>query len=121
MTRTSKPRIGLAALALAGLGALSACGGGSDPDARVASLASDDGAASTTTVAADKANNEDVQQAMLDFAKCMREHGVDMPDPTFGDDGGTFTAGAKVGDGNDIDRTKLDEAQKACQHFMDAV
>ena len=24
---------------------------------------------------------------MLEFAQCMRDHGIDMPDPTFDDDG----------------------------------
>jgi len=32
-----------------------------------------------------------VQSAMLDYAKCMREHGVDMPDPKFSSGGGGVT------------------------------
>ena len=35
-----------------------------------------------------------VQNAMLDYAKCMRAHGVDMPDPKFSNSGGvTFQLG----------------------------
>jgi hypothetical protein len=34
-----------------------------------------------------------MREQALEFAKCMREHGVDMPDPQFSDDGGvTITA-----------------------------
>ena len=29
-----------------------------------------------------------MREQMLEFAECMREHGIDMPDPVFGDDGG---------------------------------
>jgi hypothetical protein len=32
-----------------------------------------------------------VQNAMLDYAKCMRAHGVDMPDPKFNNSGGGVT------------------------------
>ena len=57
---------------------------------------------------------------MLD-AHCMREHGVDMPDPQFNGEGGaTFTAGAASRDSS-IDKAKMDEAQKACQSYMDKV
>jgi hypothetical protein len=38
--------------------------------------------------AADKAK---IQNAMLDYAKCMRDHGVDMPDPKFNNSGGGVT------------------------------
>ncbi len=95
-----------------------ACGGGSTPAAQVASLAGDD-SATTTTTAAGATSEEDAQQAMLDFAQCMREHGIDMPDPQFNEDGrGVFTAGAE---GEPADKNKLDEAQKACQSYLDKV
>jgi hypothetical protein len=101
-----------------GLIFLVGCGSGSAPDAQVASLAggkTDEG--STTTTGA--ASEADAQQAMLDFAQCMREHGIDMPDPQFGANGeASFTAGAA---GGPADKTKLDEAQKACQSYLDKV
>ena len=31
---------------------------------------------------------QEIQETMLEFAKCMREHGVDMPDPEFSGEGG---------------------------------
>jgi hypothetical protein len=59
------------------------------------------------------------QDAALAFAQCMREHGIDMPDPQFDENGGKvqfgFSAGDKVGD-----KQKMEDAQEACQHFLDA-
>ena len=73
------------ALAVLGLGlALAACGGSPDGD-RVASL-SGDGATGTTNGTA-RAPSKDPQQAALDFARCMREHGVNMPDPEVDEQG----------------------------------
>lgn len=58
------------------------------------------------------------RQAMLDYARCMRENGVDMPDPTF--DGGRVTM--KVGGpGQKIDASKMDAAQKACAKHQEAI
>jgi len=45
----------------------------------------------------------------LKFAKCMREHGVDMPDPD--------TGGGPQGFAMKGDRGELDEAMKACKEF----
>jgi hypothetical protein len=54
------------------------------------------------------------RKALLDFARCMRQHGVDMPDPQFS--GGRVTI--KQNKGNpDTART----AEKACAKFRDAV
>src|SRR5262245_55665126 len=35
----------------------------------------------------DNADNAEFQDAMLSYAKCMRSHEIDMPDPTFDDEG----------------------------------
>jgi hypothetical protein len=64
-----------------------------------------------------KANPE---EAMLAFARCMREHGIDMPDPdTSGGARGaiTFRAGA-AGAKLDADTTKFQEAHEACKDLM---
>jgi hypothetical protein len=113
----------LAPLGVAGISLLAACGSSPGGAAQVASLAGD--ATTTTTAAAsgnaDNPDNADAEQAMLDFAKCMREHGIDMPDPQFnGDGGGVFIAG-KEGADSPQDKTKLDEAQTACQSYLDKV
>jgi hypothetical protein len=55
--------------------------------------------------------------AALANARCMREHGIDFPDPTFGPDGG---AQVKIGRGSGIDpeSSKFKAAQKACESTM---
>jgi hypothetical protein len=51
------------------------------------------------------------QDAMLKFAQCMREHGVDVPDPKPGE-------GLKVQGPEGGDRTKAEAAQKACRALL---
>ena len=73
------------------------------------------------------------QDAMVEYSACMREHGVDMPDPTFADSGSTGGAvtfaiplgatgaggpGAAVTGGPD---PTFKAAAEACQSIMDAV
>jgi hypothetical protein len=110
----------LAPLGVVSISILAACGGNPANASHVASLGAD--GTTTTTAAADgDAGKGDAEQAMLDFAKCMREHGIDMPDPQFnGEGGGIFTAG-KEGADTPQDKTKLDEAQQACQSYLDKV
>jgi hypothetical protein len=105
-------------LAVLGLGlvlALAACGGSPDGD-RVASLSG--GGATGTTNGAAKTAAKDPQQAALDFAKCMREHGIDMPDPQVDEQGRVRVRIGGPGGGARPDPKKLDEAQKACGHLM---
>ena len=56
-----------------------------------------------------------MKEQALGFAKCMREHGVDMPDPVF-EDGGGMTQ--EMGGGLDPNSSTLKDAQKACEEFM---
>jgi hypothetical protein len=110
----------VAALALL----LAACGGGASTQG-IASLqegttAGDD--SSTTTTAA-----VDPEQAVLDFAACMREHGVDMPDPDINSAGGgigfgfTVQGSAEAGAPDDAQMRQMQEANEACQHFLEGV
>ena len=58
----------------------------------------------------------DPEDAALAFAQCMREHGIDMPDPQVGSNGEmSFSIGAGPGK---LDRSQLQEAQEACQDLM---
>jgi hypothetical protein len=79
--------------------ALGACGGGSD-----------DATAGTGD------RRAEFREAALKFAKCMRAHGVDMPDPTAG--GGIRIGGPDMGP---QDREKMEAAQKACQKILESV
>jgi hypothetical protein len=115
MTTRRRPRppflAPLAPLALVVL-VLAACTSVAGGDG-VASL--DDPAASPAAASAPAAS-VDPEQAMLDFARCMRENGVDMPDPgTDGSGRGFVRVG---GPGEEIDPETLQAAQEACQHLM---
>jgi hypothetical protein len=56
-----------------------------------------------------------MQDAMLKFAKCMRDHGIDMPDPTPGQGGVVIQKGRR---GVDPDSAKFKAAERACDHFI---
>ncbi len=63
---------------------IASCSSGKAADSGIASLS--DNASVTTTAAGD--SNADAEQAMLDFAQCMRDNGLpDFPDPVVGSDG----------------------------------
>jgi hypothetical protein len=112
-------RRGRPTMAALGLGlalALAACGGSPDGEG-VASLRGDaagDGGGSATTTT--RAAARDPQQAALDFARCMRGQGIDMPDPEVDEQGRVrmrIRAGGS-GQGSRPDPRKLEAAQKAC-------
>lgn len=58
---------------------------------------------------------DDEKTKALKYAKCMRDNGVDMPDPTFGEDG-SIRNGA-VAMGRDDDPAVFTEAAEACREF----
>ena len=81
---------------------LAACGGSEDP-------------ASTSGATGKEAEN---RKAMLNFARCMRENGIDMPDPQFNGGRVTMRAG---GPGKGGDPQKMQAAEKACAKYREAV
>jgi hypothetical protein len=60
------------------------------------------------------------EQAQLKFARCMRAHGVNIPDPKPGPggDAGNIRVG---GPGNKITPSVMRRADAACRHYMEAV
>jgi hypothetical protein len=116
MHRRWKARLGPAVVALALLAA--ACGGGAENADGVATA----GNGSAAKNASDK-EKSDPQQAGLDFAKCMREHGVDMPDPLAGE-GGRIMIGPSMGSSGEVSAASgppvgFEEADKACRHILE--
>jgi hypothetical protein len=119
MRRRPSMFLGPAALALCLLA--SACGGSAGDSAAGVATAGDGG---KTTQASDGDKKTDPEQAGLDFAECMREHGVDLPDPSSAgggfvvvgptDSGGQPSMGAAAPAG-------FEEAHKACQHHLDGL
>jgi hypothetical protein len=61
---------------------------------------------------------EEMQETMLQFAACMRKHGVDMPDPDFSGGGGVFRAGGPGG-GLDPGSETFQKAQEACEEILE--
>jgi hypothetical protein len=70
-------------------------------------------AADGATSGADRESK--AREAALKYAQCMREHGVDMPDPQFSDGGGVLQRGP---DG-DTPREKARDAEQACRKHME--
>ena len=102
--------VGITAVVVLAAFVLAGCGGSAGADRDVASGGSGKSTASTV-------KKKDRQQAALDFARCMREHGVDMPDPQVGEDGLVKLGpgdGATPGQAMEIDK----EADKACRHLL---
>ena len=63
-----------------------------------------------------EAQQKEFRDRALAMARCMREHGIDMPDPTFGADGSaTVRIGSGKGrSGPDLNSPRFQAAQKAC-------
>jgi hypothetical protein len=115
--RKNRPAALAAALALVAL--LGACGGDGDDDTGdVATLGSDDDGTDTTGVDGEAASDAptDPEEAALAFAACMRENGIDMPDPEFTSDGGMAMS---IGGGpGEFDEEAMEAAQAECEPIM---
>jgi hypothetical protein len=62
---------------------------------------------------------QEFQDTLLEFAQCMREHGVDVPDPDFSGGGGGFFGGGGGGNGGiDPDDPDFQAAQEACGDIL---
>jgi hypothetical protein len=94
------------ALAVAGCGG----SGGGDKGDGVASL--DGGKATATTSPGN--SGKDFKQRALAYARCLRQHGVDMPDPKF-DAQGRMALQMPAGVGPDDPKFKA--ADQACQQY----
>jgi hypothetical protein len=87
---------------------LTACGSPPEGD-KVASVSGGAPTGSSAPAAGDGLD-EDKMRA---FAKCMRDNGVDMPDPEFDGNGGVAArAGAAIGE------EEMKTAEEACKEFM---
>ena len=119
-------RLGPAALALAIGLLLAACGGSGDSQG-VASLHSATGDTTGTTVTTD--STVDAEQAMFDFAQCMRDQGIDMADPTVDANGNLRMSVPSFGDQNGgqgggfstTDREAMQAAREACSQDLEGM
>lgn len=114
MTRRRRPWLALAVVA-----GLAACAGGDDSDSGVASLdASETEAASDQSDGAEPGDVDsgELEDAYLQFVRCIRDRGVDLPEPT----GGDFTI---VGPGPEMEARYpgYGEAYEACIPIVEEV
>ncbi len=86
---------------------LAACGGKKGDDG-VASLSGKNGKASASA-SASPLSPAQMEAMQLKFAQCMRQHGVDMPDPK----GGKMSMMMKKGQ-----EAKMQAAQNACRQYL---
>ena len=103
-------RLALSALVIA---TLAACSGAAANPSGVASLGSQ---SPDPEMSAEPQASMDPEEAALAFAECMREHGVDMPDPQVGSNG-EFRVTVNGGPGS-LDMEAMQAAQEACQDLM---
>jgi hypothetical protein len=100
---------------------LVACGGSGSSSSKVATLDSTGGgggASATSTTLSKKAQ----QDAILSYAACMRQNGVDMKDPTFDADGNVAAGGGGFrAQGIDPRSTAFQTAQKACGSIIQGI
>lgn len=106
-------------LLVAGTVALTACGDGTGEG--VASL--EDTAGSDTVFAADTTTEGvDLERALLDFAACLRDHGIDAADPTVDADGNVeFGRIGRTANPGDVDPETLRAAREDCQEHVEGV
>jgi hypothetical protein len=107
------------------IGSLAACGGGGgDGDgAAVADIEDTAPEATTDGTATDDTTADaptDPEEALLAFSECMRDHGVDMPDPEMAKPatGGARPGSAVIAVEGDPDDPTFQNAQEACEPLM---
>jgi hypothetical protein len=99
---------------------VAACGGSGNDETGIASIddvaAASPGETTVTTVA-------DAEAAMLAFAECMREQGIDMQDPQVGEDGNLrMPRPVGAGEGTEqFDREAMMAAREACSVHLEGV
>lgn len=96
---TSLPKIAVALLAIVGLAAVGCAGRGE-------------------ATGAEASTEEEREEAILAFTECMREQGVDLPDPTSAN-GGRGLRIARPERVTDADREKMDKAREACDKHLE--
>ena len=63
----------------------------------------------------DPEQEAEMREQLLEFAECMRDHGIDMPDPVFGEDG-RVTMSAEAGERFEpgVDDEAFEAASEEC-------
>jgi hypothetical protein len=96
------------ALTIAVLLLATACSGGDEGDGVATLQDGDDGGATTTTV-----SRTAIDEAALEFSRCMRDNGIDVPDIEFGSDGAPTLRPEDIA-GIDLTSPEFEEAFATC-------
>lgn len=69
-----------------------------------------------------RGNRADIEDQLFEFAACMREEGVDMPDPDFSNllGGGPGQGGGPFGGAIDVEDPEFQEAAETCSEVFGA-
>lgn len=115
MASSLRRRSPIVALAVTAAVLLAACGGGSSSKG-VASLSGNSSSQAAGSSQQQGTSAADFRKQMLAYAQCMRDNGVDFPDPTF-DSNGRPTFNRANGQGFDQLRNSpnFDKARTACE------
>jgi hypothetical protein len=103
-----KARLALVVLVPMLVLALAACGGKKDHGMPTAN----GGTATATPKASASLSDEQKREQALKFARCMRDHGIDVPDP--GSDKGVQIGGGHAG----VADEKTKAAMEACRQYL---
>ncbi|GAA1830549.1 hypothetical protein GCM10009682_56610 [Luedemannella flava] len=109
MRRRLPPRLALAAAALPLILVAAGCAG-ENKSPKVASVG---GTASAAATVDPELAGLDEKEKALKFAQCMRDNGVPMEDPKFGE-GGEMTIAIS---GEGLDKATIDAAQEKCKKY----
>ena len=102
------------AVLLTGAVALAACGGGSSGNGAVASLSGK--SAKSTSGSSSKQSAASLRTQLLAYAACMRDNGVDFPDPQFDSNGQPqFNRQSGRSFADLRDNPNFDKARTACE------
>ena len=113
----SLTRVGISSMAAAALLSLALIG---STAAQVATLS--EPAPDAHETAAPASEELDGEEAMLEWAQCMRDNGIDMDDPQFGADSGRFGFGPGGADADfDPLSTGFQSAMDACGNVLEAM
>jgi hypothetical protein len=99
---------------IAALALLSGCAGDDKTGDGIAKAGEGTASASTGT----DSNEGDIAAQTAKYASCMRENGVDIPDPEVDDDGRVKIGGPAQGGADPADREKVQAAQEKCKQYL---
>jgi len=100
---------------------IAACGGDDDTSDGVASI--DELSTETTSTAAPSGEDELAidEESVLQFSSCMRDEGIDFPDPTVDSDGNVGFDLMAMGELADVDEDEMEAAFEACFQYLEGV